>query len=161
MTLLFPRHAPLAIMLASLAILGTALASQYWGGLLPCELCVWQRWAYVAVIGIAFAALQARDRWRAGLTGLAALACLVGGAIAVFHVGVEQHWWAGLATCTGSTGANSVEALKAQILAAPVTRCDEVAWSLFGVSMAGWNVLASALLAGFGCLSARLLWRAA
>lgn len=152
-------RAPLGILAASLAILGTALASQYWGGLAPCELCLWQRWAYVATIALGITALLAGGRPRAVLTGLAALAFLAGAGIAAFHVGVEQHWWAGLPGCSAGTGARTVEELKAQILAAPVVRCDEAAWSLFGVSMAGWNVLASLLLAGFSAMAARVLWR--
>src|SRR3974390_255186 len=112
MSLLAPQRAPLALILASLAILGTALASQYWGGLQPCELCMWQRWAYVAVIGIALLAALLPGRLGAAMTGLAALACVAGGSIAVFHAGVEQHWWAGLPTCTGASAGGSVQDLK-------------------------------------------------
>ena len=73
---------------------------------------------------------------------------MIGAGIAVFHVGVEQQWWPGTAECGGIDGANlSLEQLKAQILAAPVVRCDEVAWSLFGISMAGYNILLSLGLA--------------
>jgi disulfide bond formation protein DsbB len=70
---------------------------------------------------------------------------LIGAGIAGFHVGVEQQWWAGTAECGGLTGqAKTVEELKAQLFATPVTRCDAVAWSLFGISMAGWNLIVSA-----------------
>jgi disulfide bond formation protein DsbB len=160
MTALLPR-APLLVLAASLAILGAALASQYLGGLAPCELCLWQRWAYVATIGLGLAALLAGGRLRAGLIGLAALAFLAGAGIAGFHVGVEQHWWAGLPGCSAGTGAQTLEALRAQVLAAPVVRCDEVAFSFLGLSMAGWNVVASLVLAVFSAAAARLLWRSA
>jgi len=163
MTGVFPRRSPLAIVAASFVILGTALASQYWGGLQPCELCLWQRWAYVAAIGIGAVAFSLpHGRTRAAMIGLAALAFLGGAGIAFFHVGVEQHWWRGLATCSAGGGvATSLEALKAQIMAAPLNRCDEVQFQLFGLSMAGWNVLASLLLAGFSLWSTRAEWRAA
>jgi disulfide bond formation protein DsbB len=162
-TAVFPHRAPLAIVLASFAILGTALASQYWGGLTPCELCLWQRWAYVAAIGAgAVAFSMPRGRPRAVVIGLGALAFLAGAGIAMFHVGVEQHWWRGLATCSAGGGvATSVEDLKAQILAAPLNRCDEVQFQLLGLSMAGWNVLASLALAAFSLWSMRAEWRAA
>jgi len=160
MPALLPR-APLAILLASLAILGAALASQYWGGLQPCTLCLWQRWAYVATIALGIAALVAGGRPRAVLVGLAGLAFLAGAGVAVFHVGVEQRWWQGLATCSAGTGAQTVEQLKAQILAAPVVRCDDIPWSWLGISMAGWNVVASLVLAGFSAIAARTLWRSA
>jgi disulfide bond formation protein DsbB len=160
MTALLPR-APLLVLLASGSILGAALASQYWGGLAPCELCLWQRWAYVATIGLGLAALLARGRLRAGLVGLAALAFLAGAGIAVFHVGVEQRWWAGLPGCSAGTGAQTLEQLRQQIMNAPVARCDEVAFAFLGLSMAGWNVVASLALAGFSARAARALWRSA
>lgn len=140
MTALLPR-APLAIVLASLAILGSALASQYWGGLQPCALCMWQRWAYVATIALGVAALATAGRLRAVLIGLAGLAFLAGGGVAVFHVGVEQHWWPGFTECASPiSGDMTTEEYEAAILAAPVVRCDQVAWSFAGISMAGYNV---------------------
>jgi len=158
MTLLLVR-APLLLLLASGAILGTALASQYWGGLTPCELCYWQRYAYLAAMAPALLALFVPGRFRAVLLGVTALVFLGGAGIAFFHVGVEQKWWAGLSGCGVTGGADSIEALKAQIMAAPVVRCDDIAFQLLGISMAGWNVLASVLLAGFAALAARVTWQ--
>jgi disulfide bond formation protein DsbB len=76
-------------------------------------------------------------------------AALAGAALAVYHTGIEAGWWPGPTTCTGvgDVGGMSPEALTEQLLATPVVRCDAVAWSLFGVSMAGWNAIFSALLA--------------
>jgi disulfide bond formation protein DsbB len=71
---------------------------------------------------------------------------------------VEQHWWAGTSSCGGAAMATSLEALRAQVMAAPVTRCDEVAWSLFGVSMAGYNVVISLGLAVFAFVAARVAY---
>jgi disulfide bond formation protein DsbB len=85
---------------------------------------------------------------------------MVGAGIAVFHVGVEQHWWAGTAACGSTLSATSVEALRAQILAAPVVRCDQPAWSLLGISMAGYNALISAALAVVALIGARRAFRA-
>tara|TARA_Y100000766_G_C18378467_1_gene352325 strand:- start:129 stop:440 length:312 start_codon:yes stop_codon:yes gene_type:complete len=89
--------------------------------------------------------------------GASSIAILSGAGIAGFHVGVEQHWWEGLASCGGAGGIlNSVEALRQQIMSAPVFRCAEVAWSLFGISMSGYNFLISLAL-GVGGLC--VLWR--
>ena len=68
--------------------------------------------------------------------------------IGFYHAGVEQKWWEGPKTCTS----NSIEGLSAndllnQILAAPIVRCDEIAWDLLGISMAGWNGIISLFLA--------------
>ena len=89
---------------------------------------------------------------------LLAIAFLVGTGLGFYHVGVEQHWFAGPSACTGApiTGGNIAD-LKAQLLARPPVRCDEVAWSLVGVSLAGWNLLASLGLAAAAAAGMRLL----
>ncbi|MBM3599512.1 MAG: disulfide bond formation protein B [Alphaproteobacteria bacterium] len=154
---------PLLLLLASAAILGTALASQYWGGLRPCVLCIYQRYPYAVVIGLSAIALAfaARDGGRlpAALLALSAVALGIGAAIAAYHVGVEQHWWVGTAECGMTETAGTVEALRAQILGRAPVRCDEIAWSLFGISMAGYNVVASLLLGGYAAWAARLTWQ--
>jgi disulfide bond formation protein DsbB len=134
------------VLLASAAVLGTAMLSQYWGGLQPCELCLLQRWPWKAAIGIALIALAAGSRptllpWTAAvLAGVFAVSV----AFAFYHVGVEQHWFAGPSACTaGATGAMTLEDMRRQILGTAPVMCDRVQWSLFGVSLAGWNLLAS------------------
>jgi len=78
----------------------------------------------------------------------------VSGVLAFYHVGVERHWFAGPSACTGAaTAADTVEALKAHILGQMPVRCDEPAWSLWGISLAGWNLLASLVMGG-SCLAA-------
>ncbi len=146
---------------ASAMMLGAALAFQYFGGLEPCVLCIWQRYPYGAVIalGLAGAGLARGAAPPRGalitVMGLASFALLLDAAIAGFHVGVEQKWWQGTAACVGATGADSIEALRAQLLAQKVVRCDEVAWSLGGISMAGYNMavaLALGTVAGLAAL---------
>ena len=79
---------------------------------------------------------------------LAGLALLVGAGIAGYHVGVEQGWWAGPAGCSAPAFAGmDVAQLRAALEATPVIRCDEIPWSLFGLSMAGYNFLLSLVLA--------------
>ena len=157
---------PLLVALASAAILGTALASQYWGGLTPCVLCLYQRVPYWVAIGAGAAAAAAAGLgWRGAATvaiAVCAVAFAVGLGIAVYHVGVEQGWWVGTASCAGvpAGAAADAAALRRLLEAAPVVRCDDVAWSLFGVSMAGYNAIASTGLAAFAAASARALWRA-
>ncbi|HYE49711.1 MAG TPA: disulfide bond formation protein B [Azospirillaceae bacterium] len=156
-----PRAASALLIGASLAALGTALLSQYVGGLPPCDLCIWQRWAYVAAILLLAPGFVLRPEGSTGRMGAVALA--LGGVaflgvagIAVFHVGVEQHWWQGLQSCSaGGTTAQTAEEMLAAIMAAPVVRCDEVPWSLFGISIAGFNALAALVLAGTALYAAR------
>lgn len=157
--LLGPRLSTLALLLASAAALGSALLSQYLGGLDPCVLCVYQRIPYAATISFAVIGfvMSANPRAVGVAHGLATAAFLVGAGIAAYHVGVEQHWWAGTSECTGAAAgtAQSVDELRAQIMSTPATRCDEVPWSLFGISLAGYNFLTSLALALFAALAAR------
>lgn len=155
-----PRAVFAVLFTASVLALGTALASQYWGGLAPCQLCIAQRYPYAMVIGLGGVGFGLACRGRVAplmfpaLAGLAALAMFADAGIAAYHVGVEQQWWAGSAGCVGATGAATVEAMRAQILSAPMVRCDQVAWSLFGISMAGYNVFATVGLGAFAAAAA-------
>jgi disulfide bond formation protein DsbB len=149
------RYVPLAGLLiaaAAAAALGLALLSQYGFGLQPCVLCIWQRWPHVAAValGLAVWMLRTRPGASAALLGLAAAAELATGGIGVFHVGVEQGWWQGTAECGTTASGNDLAALKAQIMNQPIVRCDEVAFAVLGISMAGWNAVLAATLAAIG-----------
>lgn len=149
---------PALILAASVAVLAGAFLFQYAGGLAPCVLCIYQRYPYgVAIALSALALILANGRTRGAALLACAAAFLVGAGFAVFHIGVEQHWWQGTAACTGGDAgpAGSLEALRAQIMAAPVVRCDQIAWSLFGISMAGYNALISSALALVSLVAAR------
>src|SRR5438105_2492820 len=121
------------VLIASGVVLGTALLSQYWGGLVPCELCILQRWPWAAAITIALVVLLVGER--AGLVWVALLLTLVfaaGVAFAFYHVGVEQHWFAGPSACTApQAGAMTLEQMKQQILGTTPVLCDRPAWTLF------------------------------
>jgi disulfide bond formation protein DsbB len=151
-----PRTSALFLLVASAGSLLAAFFFQYVIGLQPCVLCIWQRWPYAVVIVLAILTVAAQaPKLRAALLALCGVALLFGGGVAVFHVGVEQHWWTGTPGCGVTATANSIDALRAQIMAAPVVRCDQVAWSLFGISMAGYNILISLALAAVAFVSAR------
>lgn len=146
-----PRLVPGLIVAVSLGALGTALASQYWGGLEPCILCYYQRYAYLGAIAFGLLGLIAgpRTNARRAAVVLAGLAFLTGAGIAAYHVGVEQLWWRGTSECHAPAfDPNAVIAdLRKQLLESRFVPCDEVQWSLFGISMPGYNVLASLGLA--------------
>ena len=153
---------PSLALAASAAILGGAYAFQYIGGLEPCSLCLYQRVPYWVAIGLGLAALVLA-RWRRlpGLVmgGIAAV-FLVGAGLALYHVGVEQQLIAGPQACSAGPGeATTIEALRAQLLARPVVRCDQVPWSLFGVSLAGYNAILSLALAAAALWATRVMIR--
>lgn len=134
--------APVVAFLAPLLLYGGALVSQFGFGLHPCEMCYWQRWPHQAAIVLALLALLLRsnDKAMRALTLLAAIAIAISGAIGVFHAGVEYGFWEGITTCaTGNAGPVTLDS----IMNAPLIRCDAVQWSLFGVSLAGFNAIFS------------------
>lgn len=145
------RAIALLLLAASVGVLATAFAFQHLGGLAPCVLCIWQRYPYAAGIVLAMAAYLLRDRppLAAAAVLLAGLVFLVGAGIGAFHVGVEQGWWQGTAACGGERpSSGSVEELYRRLMATTtVARCDVIPWSLFGISMAGYNILLSLGLA--------------
>lgn len=152
-----PRHVPWLTAGFSLAALCVAWLAQYGFGLAPCHLCLLQRDAYWAAIALSALAivLGPRSPWRRWAMALIGLAFVTGAGIALYHVGVEQTWWEGADSCVGGglsglTGAD----LEAAIMNAPVTRCDDVAFELFGISMAGYNGLLSLALAAFAIWAA-------
>ena len=146
-----PFAVPALIVAVSLGAFAAALASQHWGDLQPCVLCFYQRYAYLGAAAFGLLGLIAGPRIRArrAAVALAGLAFLTGAAIAAFHVGVEQLWWRGTSECHAPAfdPNASIADLRKQLLGTKFVPCDEVPWSLFGVSMAGYNVLASLGLA--------------
>ena len=135
------RQASLLLFAVSGSLLLGALAFQFLGGLAPCEMCYWQRYAHLAVLAVSGLAFLSGNR---ALGWLAVLAMVVAAGLGLFHAGVEQKWWAGITACTApvSAGMSSADMLDA-LMNALLIRCDEIPWSLFGVSMAGWNALVS------------------
>ena len=132
------------------ALLAGAYGSEIWGGLYPCEMCWWQRYAHFAALGLALLSLllaRAPDRGRS-FVWLAALAILTSGGIAAYHAGVEAGVFEGATQCTtNATAGLTGDALLKAIMAAPMVRCDEVQFSFLGISMAGWNAILSGLFA--------------
>lgn len=128
----------LALLVPAL-LLGGAYVSQYGFGLWPCEMCWWQRYPHFVAIALALVALL-RPPGRI-FVALAALAILVSGMIGFYHAGVEYGWFKGFTACTSEVvlGGDALEA----IMNAPMVRCDQVQWELFGISLAGYNFLIS------------------
>ena len=126
---------------ASLAIIIGAYYFEYIGGFSPCKLCYWQRYPHFLNILILpiFYLFQMRSLILIGMMSM-----LISTVLAFYHVGVEQKYWPGPNSCTNSSIEGlTTDQLLDKIMNAPLVRCDEVVWDLFGVSMAGWNVLIS------------------
>ncbi|MFV0298833.1 MAG: disulfide bond formation protein B [Hyphomicrobiaceae bacterium] len=156
-----------ALVAAVAAILG-AYFFEYVVKLAPCHLCLQQRLAYYAGIPalfIALVVLAAGQRKAAALLFFAvAVAFLANTGLAVYHAGVEWQFWPGPDTCTQAPGhlqplggGSILDKLKET----RVIRCDVAAWRFLGLSLAGWNVIASfvifvaCLKAAFGSVAPR------
>lgn len=154
------RHMPMAILAASVGALAVAYIAEFVFGFEPCILCLYQRVPYAAtgILAVLALGLPPRSGVRAASVALCGAVFLAGAGIAAYHLGVEQHWWAGTAACSGALPAEmTVEELQAQLAAKPPKPCDQVDWTLFGISFAGYNLMASLALAGFSLAGARRL----
>ncbi|AXI46886.1 disulfide bond formation protein B [Sulfitobacter sp. SK012] len=148
-----PRILIILATLGSAALLLGAFGFQHLGGMAPCKLCLWQRWPHAVAIAIGVLALVLN---RVQLAWIGAIAALVSANIGLYHTGVEQGWWEGPTTCTsGAIGGLSADELLSQIMDAPLVRCDDIAWQMAGLSMAGWNMVLSLILAGLWIAAAR------
>jgi disulfide bond formation protein DsbB len=155
------------VLLAGVGALAAATIAQYGFGVQPCELCYWQRTPYGLAIVLGGLALVLRpyDARARVMLGVAALGFLAGMGIAIYHTGVEQHWWTSAAGCAVKTlgksnlGDMSINDIRNQLLATVSVPCDEITWSFLGLSMANWNIMASlalalfAAIASFGCVT--------
>lgn len=144
-TWLRPSTMPLLVMLTSASMLGSAYYFEHVEGLAPCQLCEYQRLAWWLALGVSATAyyMKRSPRLQSVTSALAAICILAGAGVAGFHVGVEYGYWAGPAACSGTSLPTSLEGLSSLLTEAPPPRCDEVPWSLFGLSMAAYNALAA------------------
>lgn len=148
-SLSFAERALAVAFAASAALLAGAHLFEHVGGLAPCILCLDQREAHWTALGVAAAGLVAARLFRSKLgaaaaVGAAALVYAVSTGLAFYHTGVEYKFWPGPAICAagGPVDAGSIAA--ALEGGARLPSCEDAAWRLFGVSMAGYNMLASA-----------------
>lgn len=160
-----PRTVPLGFLAAGLLLLGGAVFIEHGMGIKPCILCLYQRIPPAVVVALAAVALLPwlPAVWARRLTLAIAAVFLAGAVLAGYHVGVEQHWWGGTAECGGGDGGLPPlsPSLPNPNTVAEVVPCDTVAWSLFGISLAGFNLILSLGLAVIALWAVRrpVLWR--
>ena len=136
------KQARLVALLVPALLLGGAYVSQYGFGLFPCEMCWWQRYPHFVALAFALLAFAVPRQARA-LVVLAALAIAVSGCIGLFHAGVEYKWWQGFTSCSSLVKLDGGNPLDAIMNKAPLVSCDQPQWTLFGISLAGFNFLFS------------------
>ena len=144
------------------ATVGGALGFEHIGGYIPCALCLMQRDPYYYGIPVAAAAalsaLFGGPAWLTrGLLAIAGILMLIGAGLGVYHAGVEWHFWEGPATCATAAQGVTQNAgdLLADLDAKTPPSCADAAFRLLGLSFAGWNVIASLVLAAIAFVGVR------
>lgn len=143
----------------SLLVLAAVYISQYGFGLSPCKLCHYQRIPYFFALGVSLGLIVMHHKVNGAKIALYILGFVffISIILAVFHMGVEYKWWTYASDCTGGDlfkMGNTAEDFLAALKKAPVTRCDEPVKFLFGMSMAFYNVITSAVLTGMALFAA-------
>lgn len=150
---------PIFAVVTSMIMLAAAHGFERFGNMPPCALCLHQREAYwaaigVGVVGAVVSKLRPDPMTARAFALLLACAFGAGAMVAGFHMGVEFKWWPGLPECAGGgtleIGGDLLGALSKSM---DVPSCTDVPWSLFGLSMAGWNMLISLCLMGASILA--------
>jgi len=137
---------------ASAVLLAIAHGFETFGRLPPCELCLHQREGYWIALAVALVGVAGSKVWRSAPRAVALLLGFIflgEAALAAYHAGVEWRWWPGPASCTGGHGVVKPSDMLALLKGARMTvvQCDQAAWRLLGLSMAGWNALVALTLA--------------
>lgn len=145
--------ASLAVFVIALGTIGGAWFFQLVLEILPCPLCLEQRYAYYLAVPLAgllaIAAARGAPRpWLAAGLAVLAIATLANAGLGTYHAGIEWGFWQGPTDCTGpGVGLGNAADLLKQLDTVKVIRCDEVQWRFLGLSLAGYNVLISLLMA--------------
>jgi disulfide bond formation protein DsbB len=150
-----PRLTVFLITLMAIGTIGGAFFFEFVLRYAPCQLCLWQRWPWYAAIALGAAGLLLPGFQRWALLGLGVL-MLISIGLGVYHAGVEWEFWKGPAGCSAGVALpSSAGGLLGAMNETRLPSCTEAAWTLWGISLAGWNVLVSALAFGFIAIAAR------
>ncbi|MFM9863290.1 MAG: disulfide bond formation protein B [Micropepsaceae bacterium] len=149
----------LAIAGLAFALLAGAYAFEYLGGLKPCPLCLEQRGPWFALIPVggfiySTGMAKAPRNLIMALYAAAIVIALWSAYLGAFHAGVEYKWWPGPQSCSGG-GLPLDGGLLGPVSASDIVWCDVIPWSMFGISLAGFNFLFSLVAAGLAGLGLR------
>lgn len=157
---------PIFAILASVAMLAGAHAFEIFGKMAPCALCLRQRDVYWAAMAMAVAGLilwqrQPANRYLVALNVMLGLVFVTGAVVATYHAGVEWKFWAGPAGCSGvaATGIEDLNILDSLNKRISTVSCADAPWRMLGMSMAGYNALASAVFAIVSFVAARVTYK--
>jgi disulfide bond formation protein DsbB len=147
------QHIHFFLIAVAATALGAAYVAEYGFNVLPCDFCLYERRIYAAILIIGILSLKTQTL--AGHRGVIAqlIALFTGIVLTFYHVGMEQHWWAGPASCTGISNAATLEEFRAHLMEITRPRCDQASWVILGISATLWNLMLQAGLAFLTSLS--------
>ena len=148
---LTPKTVSLLILLTAAGALASVYIGQFFFGLHPCHLCMYQRYPFFVIIGLSLISLTAPKYARA-IIALSGLAFLINAGIAFYHSGVERKWWAGLEGCSTPDMSGSIDELMKRIENAATVSCNDIAFKFLGLSLANYNVILC-VVAGLACFA--------
>jgi disulfide bond formation protein DsbB len=150
---LTPKHIHWFLNFVAATSLGIAYVAQHSYNIIPCDFCLYERCIYAAVIIVGI--LSIKVNFLRGHRGICVqlFVLFIGIILIGYHVGMEQHWWTGPASCTGIQTATTLEDFRAQLMIKARPRCDQISWVIFGVSATVWNLVLQGGLAFLTSLS--------
>jgi disulfide bond formation protein DsbB len=145
------------VLVGAVVVILAALGFEHIGGYMPCPLCLQQRYAYYlaipALLGAVALAGTRRPGAAAGLFLLVAVAFFVNSGLGTYQAGAEWKFWDPPASCAAPTTLPSFDLKHDNFNRIPVS-CGVASWRFLGLSFAGWNAVASVLLAGGAAMAA-------
>jgi disulfide bond formation protein DsbB len=139
----------LVFIIVSTGLLGSAFGLQYIFDIHPCSLCIYQRYPWIIIILFSFIGLFLKKSISRIIVAAIFVTLLTSLALSIYHVGIEQKWWANHLICKSAIDTENFESFKQQLMKTEMVDCAKIQWSLFGISMAGFNAMISAILAVF------------
>ncbi len=133
----------ISFIISSLMLL-SALYIEYFHGALPCDLCITQRWFHGSIIAYSFITILIINKTLISnklLLLVGAILWLSSSLAGLYHFGIEMNFWTGPDGCSSNIDF-SKDTLTYILTKSPI-KCDEVMFEILGLSLAGWNALAS------------------
>ena len=130
------------VTLVSVVALASALIAEYYFDLQPCAMCLKQREPYYLIIAGFFLVMILKWQDKIWFYVGVQIVSIYGLFYSLWHVGIENKILAGPSSCSGGLNiSTNTSSLKEQIISKAVINCEEVAWSIFGLSAATMNSL--------------------
>ena len=115
---------------------------QYEYGILPCKICIWQRWPHIFNIFIALIIISSSSIPNYIMV-LGLINMFLAFILALYHYGLEQNLWDNVFSCTGKIEFNelSTEEILKNLNNTPIKNCEIEAWNFLNLSLTGWNMI--------------------